>query len=186
MDQISVSERINSVEKISEAIFSEKLLSDERPGTNHVIENILSEGGEDFFQYLKWIGLAKESDLIVLSSTQHYHYDHNDLMGIKALINLKRLNQIKHLERFLHNLFRILPSKAFFVGHFKRGNHRVRGGIYYHFNRFFHILVSFLDAGGERNLSKKVMKELLEENDFLVLDMTDINGITYFWAQKCR
>lgn len=184
MENVSVLERNNAINMISRINFNENLPTNESARINPVVENILSEGGKDLFQYLKWTGLAKEQNLMVLSSLQHYYYDLNDLKGIKALINLKKLNQIKHLESFFHTLYRILPSDASFVGLFKRSHHK--GKSFYNSSIFLNGLMSILNSGSERNLSKKIVSTLLEENGFTVADMTEINGITYFWSQNGR
>jgi len=186
MQRISFSQRPDALDKIRTAGLTGDARSDERPGTNPLLENILSEGGEDFFQYLTWIGLAKEQDLMVLSSVQHYHYDHNDLLGIKALVNLKKLNQIRHPDSFLHTLFRIMPSNAYFAGYFKSNPKGARRSKFSRALRFLCGLVKHLNPGHETCISRKIAKGLLEGNGFKVLDMTEINGITYFWAQNCR
>ncbi len=123
MEQISLSDRTVPIDKISKTGFNEIPASTGSSTTPPVYENIITEGGEDFFQYLTWIGLAKEPDIMVLSSIHHYHYDHSDLRGIKALINLKKLNQIRHLDGFLHTLSRIMPAKAYLAGYFRRSHH---------------------------------------------------------------
>jgi hypothetical protein len=186
MEQVSVLGRTNINDKLTRSNFDEKLLSGDRPRTNPVMENILSEGGNDFFQYLSWIGLEKEPNLMVLSSIHHYYYDHNDLKGIRTLINLKKLNQVRHLESFLHTLYRILPSKAYFVGCFKKGNHNGNGATFYRSARFFNGLINIFDTRTDRSLSRKGVTKLLEDHGFKVNDFTDINGTTYFWAQNIR
>jgi hypothetical protein len=186
MEQVSVLGRTNINDKLTRSNFDEKLLSGDRPRTNPVMENILSEGGNDFFQYLNWIGLEKEPNLMVLSSMHHYYYDHNDLKGIRTLINLKKLNQVRHLESFLHTLYRILPSKAYFVGCFKKGNHNGNGATFYRSVRFFNGLINIFDTRTDRSLSRKGVTKLLEDHGFKVNDFTDINGTTYFWAQNIR
>ncbi len=184
MENISAYERNNAIDTIARTNFNGNLVSRERSGVNPVVENILSEGGENLFQYLKWTGLAKEQNLMVLSSIQHYYYDHNDLKGIKALINLKKLNQIRHLESFFHTLYRIMSYDASLVGSFKRNHHN--GKSFYNSSRIIKRLMSILDLRTERNLSKEVVRTLLENNGFTVVDMTEISGITYFWAQNNR
>ena len=150
---------------------------------NPVIENLLSEGGDDFFQYLTWIGLARESNLMVISSSHNYYYDHNDLRGIKTLINLKKLNQVRHLESFLNTLCRILPAKASFVGCFKNSSNPANGLQYNNPARLMSGVMNIFDSRPERALSKKGVTKMLEDHKFKVNDITDINGITYFWAQ---
>lgn len=160
-----------------------KCIPSEGSLTNPVLENILSEGGDDFFQYLKWIGLANVSNLMVLSSLHHYYYDHNDLKGIRTLINMKRLNLVRHLESFLHTLSRILPSGAYFIGCFKDNSESNHGSHTYQPVRLLNGLVSLLDSRSERNITSRSIIKLLEEYSFKVIDITYINGTSYFWAQ---
>ena len=162
------------------------LFQDEPGRTNRVLENILSEGGNDFFEYLSWIGLSKDPNLMVLSSSHHYYYDLNDLIGIKTLINMKRLNQVKHLESFLHILYRILPLKAYFVGCFRNCTQNTNNIRFQEPVKFINGFISILNSGTERSLSKRSVTKLLEDHHFKVIDITDINGLTYFWAQSTR
>ena len=83
---------------------------------NPVFDSLLAEGGENFYHYITWLGLSKDPNLMILSSIHHYYYDFNDLKGVKTLINLKKLNQINHIDTFLNNVIRVLPQKAKFVG----------------------------------------------------------------------
>ncbi|MFZ0282580.1 MAG: hypothetical protein WAL29_13090 [Bacteroidales bacterium] len=184
MEQISLSDRTDAIDKISKAGYNEILASTGSSRTAPVYENIITEGGEDFFKYLTWIGLAKEPEMMVLSSIHHYHYDHSDLRGIKVLINLKKLNQIRHLDGFLHTLSKIMPAKACLSGYFMRSHHGTN--TYGHYVKVLRELLSLMDPGKEKNLPQKNVEKLLEKNHFTILDMTEINGITYFWAQNSR
>ena len=186
MENTSVLERGDVKDKLTHNSINEKLVIHDRSSANPVLENIISEGGDDFFQYLSWTGLLKEPNLMVLSSMHHYYYDHKDLAGIRTLINLKKLNQVKHLESFLHTLYRILPSKAYFAGCFKNSNHPRKGESFYNSARFIPGLLNLFSSRSERALSRKGVIQLMEEYGFKVIDITDLNGMTYFWAQNLR
>jgi hypothetical protein len=123
---------------------------------------------------------------MVLSSMHHYYYDHNDLKGIKTLINLKKLNQVRHLESFLHTLYRILPYKAYFVGCFMDNNYNGHGSHLYQPVKFLNGFMNIFDSRTERSLSDRSITKLLEEHFFKVIDITYINGMAYFWAQNNR
>ncbi|HOW09274.1 MAG TPA: hypothetical protein PLX08_05650 [Bacteroidales bacterium] len=150
------------------------------------LNNILSEGGDDFYNYLSWIGLSKDPNLMVLSSSHHYYYDHNDLLGIKTLVNLKKLNHVRHLESFLHIIYRILPAKANFVGCFKNCSQNAAPARLLNHAGYLSGMMSVFTGSTERNLTKRSVTTLLEEHRFKLTDITDINGITYFWAQSTR
>lgn len=157
-----------------------------RKGANPVMETIALEAGEDFYEYINWIGLSKEPELMVLSSVHHYYYDHNDIKGVKVLVNLKKLNHIKHLESFLHTLYNILDSKTFFLGCFRSNHHKSNAIILNQPGKFINGLINILDSKTDRNISKHGAIKLLETHGFKVIDLTEIKGITYFWAQNIR
>lgn len=163
--------------------FNEKVLVPEISRINSVLENIRSEAGSDFIQYLNFLQLMKEPNLMALSSKHHYFYDFDDLKSIKTLINLKKLNNIKNLGSFLQTVVRILPQKANFIGYFKNdtGNRSVFS--FYQTTKFFNGLVNYRDSRIDRSLTKNDVSRLLEEHMLKVVDITDINGMTYFCSQ---
>jgi hypothetical protein len=185
MENTLLIERTEINKNLVKISFDEKLF-EARPKTNPILETIFSEGGEDFHQYINWIGLSKEPNLMVLSSMHHYYYDHNDMKGIKALVNIKKLNQIRHLESFLHILFRILNSNAYFIGCFKSTNQGTGSFMQNQPGKLFNGLINIIDSRTDRYMTKKGVLKLLEEHGFKVIDMSEIRGNTYFWAQNVR
>ena len=152
---------------------------------NPVFENLLAEGGENFYHYINWLGLGKDPNLMVLSSIHHYYYDFNDLKGIKTLINLKKLNEINHIDTFLGNVFRVLPSKANFIGCFK--DNKIRGGIGAPFYQSFKLLngiINMINSRTDKFMTRKDVIRLLESHDFRIVDMTEISNITFFCAES--
>jgi hypothetical protein len=152
---------------------------------NPVFESLLAEGGENFYHYINWLGLAKDSNLMILSSVHHYYYDFNDLKGVRTIINLKKLNQINHIDTFLNNVLRVLPEKAKFIGCFT--DNKIRRGIAMPFYLSFRILsrlVNLFDTRSDRFMSRKDVIRLLETHQFGIVDMTEISNITYFCAEN--
>jgi hypothetical protein len=152
---------------------------------NPVFDSLLAEGGENFYHYINWLGLGKDPNLMILSSIHHYYYDFNDLKGVKTLINLKKLNEISHIDTFLSNVFRVLPSKASFVGCFK--DNKIRGGIsvpFYQSFKFLNGLINMIDSKTDRFMTRKDVIKLLESHDFRIVDMTEISSITYFCSES--
>jgi len=172
-------------DNINKANLNGDNVSNGKTNLSPAIGNMIAEGGETFFHYLKNIGLAKEQNLLVLSSNHHYYYDDSDLRSIKTLINLKKLNFIKHLDSFLHTLFRILPPNAHFIGCFS-DNKTQKGNAYSYYNpsRLATRFINFLDARTDRNMGKDDVSRLFESHGFKVVDMTEINGETYFSTRK--
>jgi hypothetical protein len=154
---------------------------------NPVLDSLAAEGGENFFHYINWLGLAKDSNLMVLSSIHHYYYDFNDLKGVKTLINLKQLNQINHIDSFLNNVFRVLPAKANFIGCFK--DNKINSGIavpFYQSFKFLNGLINLIDSKTDKFMTRRDVIKLLENHSFRIVDMTEISRVTYFCAENLK
>jgi hypothetical protein len=184
----SILNEVDLIDDIAEGTITyKKQLFIEDPVVNPVIDNLIAEGGENFVHYIKWLDLSKEANLLVLSSRHHFYYDHNDLKGVKVLVNLRKLNQIKHLDSFLHVVFRVLPPGATFIGCFSDSGSQIRkGSPFYQSARLYNRFINFLDSKIDRELNKKDVMELLDSHGFKVVDMAEINGMTYFTTQNQR
>jgi|WetSurMetagenome_2_1015567.scaffolds.fasta_scaffold06123_3 hypothetical protein len=168
-----------------------------------VFETLTSEGCESFVNYLELLGLAKDPNLVVLSSLHHYYYDAEEMMNVKTVISLKELNQVREIKSFLHSVFHILTARSSFIGcfidnekqngfslrenssgfHSKRDSEAIENGISSRIP-FLNMIYSMMDSKTNRYLSKPNTALLLKNSGFKILDMTEINGITYFCAQK--
>jgi hypothetical protein len=155
----------------------------ERTVYNPVLDLLRAEGEEDFFHYVEWLGLANDPDLLILPSTQHYYYDFNDLKGIKTLINLKRMNLIRHLDGFLHSVYHILSPKTNFIGCFYDYKSQKRNDLT---SRMYKGFLNFLDSRTDIQLDSKEVMRRLQTHGFRVIDMTEFNGLTYFRAVSIR
>lgn len=166
-------------------------------------DKFASEGCEDFYNYIDWIGLAKDPDLIVLSTSHHYYYDAEEMKDVSTVINLKKINEIRQIKEFLSNIFDILPQGSFFAGYFSDNNNQsrfigddqrlqrqrarrleaVENGIVSN-NSFINMMYNIMDSRTNRSMTKMAATLLLKEAGFKVLDMTELNGHTYFCAEK--
>jgi hypothetical protein len=72
---------------------------------NPVLRTLMNEEGENFANYIDQLGLAKDPNLVVLSSLHHYYYDAEEMTNVKTIVNLKELNQIKQLKIFFIQFF---------------------------------------------------------------------------------
>jgi hypothetical protein len=161
------------------------------------------EGCKNLYNYLEWLDLARDPDLVVLSSMHHYYFGAEEMKNVKTVVNLKELNQIKEVKSFIHSIFHILPPKSYFVGYFadnkKRNgytsaNNLIRGqskniseaienGIASRIP-FLNTLFSIMDYRTNQRLSRNYVTSLLEDLGFKILDLTDLFGITYFCTQR--
>lgn len=154
---------------------------------NPAIDNLMTEGGESFIQYIKWHGLANESKILVLPSKHHYYYEEKELKDVKVIINLKKLNLISHLDKFLNTLVHNLPSNANFIGCFSDDNaHNGNKFSSYHLSKLFTRFINLLDSKTDHIINKTEVSELLIRNGFKTVDMKEINGLTYFYCKKSR
>ena len=170
-----------------------------------VFEKLTDEGCGNFYNYIEWLGLAKDTNLTILSSAHHYFYDTEELKEVKTVVNLKQLNNIKQIKDFLHKIFHILPQRSCLIGCFidnknqngsflnlfKAQNHiprqfdQVENGIASSVP-ILNMMYNILDSKTYRYLSKRTVTLMLGDAGLKVLDMTELNGLTFFCAQKVR
>ena len=174
-------------------------------GTGGAVDTLIAEGGESFYNYVDLLGLSKDPDLIVLSSKHHYYYDAEELNNVKTVINMKELNQIKQIKDFLHSIYHILPQKSNFIGCFvdntKIDGYVLRNSSSTHHREksfddiengivsavpFINRLFCILDSKTNTYLSESSVTFMLEDFGFKVMNMTLINGFTYFHSRKVR
>jgi hypothetical protein len=153
------------------------------PGKNEVPDKLAAEVDENFLNYLHWHGLANEDNLLVLSSKLHYYYDYEELKDVTTLINLKKLNLVKHLDDFLKSLYDGLSPKTNFVGCF--ADRSAQKGVS-KTSRLYKRFLNFLDAKIDVEIDSEDFSRILESHGFKVIDMTVINGLTYFRTQNHR
>jgi hypothetical protein len=144
---------------------------------------LMTEVGLNFFRFLRSIGMSDERNLVVLSSRDNYACNENELKNARIIINLKKLNLIKHLDLFLNSLVRILPPNTSFIGYFtdeKNGKGFNPGYILRFLNRVFNLLGSHTN----HIMNRDEVTELLGKNGFKTLNMKEMNGLTYFVSQN--
>lgn len=152
---------------------------------DRVFLNLTDNKAEDLFSYLKIVGLPADSNIVILAPGQHYYYDESDLRNVRILINLKRLNQIKEIDRYLHNLYRILPMNASFVGCFYDSSLQKRHRNSGKYSRtLISRMLNLFNTPHEQELTRHKVTELLWKHNFETVDMTDINGLTYFYSRN--
>lgn len=173
--------------------------------SNPVIEKLTKEGYDTFYDYLKQLGLAKDPEILILPSSNHYYFEVEDLKNVKTIINLKQLNNIKQIKDFFHNIYHILPQKSLFIGSFtesknisaassasnKHQQHSpelvdyVENGISSRIS-FLNIIYNFIDFKTNRFMTRGTVKLLLENSGFKIIDMTEFKGTTFFCSQKVK
>jgi hypothetical protein len=158
-----------------------KRSSRNKASANPISDTFITEGDDALFGFLNRHGLANEPELLVLSSNRHYYYDYEDLRGVKTLINQKKLNHIKELNEFLKNIHNALSPNTNFIGYFS--DLTTQKGISLS-SRMYKKVINFLDSKIEFEIDKFDMSRRLESHGFKVIEMTEINGLTYFLTQN--
>jgi hypothetical protein len=145
--------------------------------------SLTAEGAKNLFHYLKSYNLFKEPDMLVISSNRHYYYDENDLKNVRTLVILKKLNRIKDRDTFLQTLYRMLPPNINFIGCFSNSETPKGNSFLSKLSGRFNNL---LDSRTDHYIKKKYVSVLLEKYGFSIIDMTEINGLTYFYSRNSR
>ena len=189
----------------TDVTLSHPVSSTELVVASEAVDKLISEGGEGFYNYVNRIGLANDSNLIVLSSQHKYYYDSEEIDKVRTVINLKELNLIKQISSLLHSHLRFLPLRCNFVGCFVnnektdryalrksscynekiKNNDKVELGIISRFP-FINMLYSIMDSRTNKYMSEGLVTSMLSVHGFKVIDMTELNGLTYFHSQKVR
>ena len=187
----------------TDVTLSHPVSSTELVVASEAVDKLISEGGEGFYNYVNRIGLANDSNLIVLSSQHKYYYDSEEIDKVRTVINLKELNLIKQITSLLHSHLRFLPLRCNFVGCFVnnektdryalrksscyyekiKNNDKVELGIISRFP-FINMLYSIMDSRTNKYMSEGLVTSMLSVHGFKVIDMTELNGLTYFHSQK--
>jgi hypothetical protein len=173
--------------------------------TGKVNSALFAEGGVNFYNYIRRLGLDSDPDIVVISSLRHFYYDADEMIKVKALVNLTELNQVKRIVDFLDTCYRIIPPKSYLIGCFVDNNkiprYRLRNSSASNFVKkdfdpielgivsavpFINRLYSILDSKTNTFMSKSSISFLLEDYGFKVMDMTEHDELTYFQAQKAR
>ena len=170
---------------------------------NEAIDKLITEGGGSFYNYVDSRGLSKDSTLIVLSSSHHYYYDFEEINNAKTVVYLKELNRIKEIKSLLHSHLHFLPEKCNFVGCFVnnrkierytlrknvtpkekiRNSDDIELGIVSRFP-FLNMLYSYMDSKTNNYLSEESVALMLGVHGFKIINMKEVNGLTFFHSQK--
>jgi hypothetical protein len=170
---------------------------------NDAVDKLRTEGGESFYNYVDSLGFSNDSNLIVLSSRHHYYYDSEEIDKAKTVVNLKELNRIKEIKSILQSHLHFLPKKCNFVGCFVNNKKNERFGLKENATSnekvmnsddielgilsrfpFLNMLYSLMDSKTNNYLSEERVASMLGVHGFKVIDMKEVNGLTFFHSQK--
>jgi hypothetical protein len=159
------------------------MIATDNPNFSSENFSLTAEGGKNFFRYLKNFNLFSEPEIFILSPNIHFYYDENDFINIKTFVILKKLNLIKDLDTFLHTVSIILPDNVNFIGCFSDSD---SSGVEEFIPNLVTRFNNFLDSRTDHSLDRKVVSKLLEKHGFQVVDMSEINKLTFFYSKHIR
>lgn len=159
------------------------MISNRKPSFSPNNFSLTAEGGKNFFLYLKRFNLFKEQDLLILSPNIHFYYDENDFKSVRTFLILKKLNLIKDPDSFLKTVSRILPANVNFIGCFSDSKTPNGNGFLSELSTRF---INILDSKIDHVMDKTDVSELLEKYGFKVVDMSEMDGLTFFYSQNVR
>lgn len=171
---------------------------------NPVFADIIGEAGQDVFDYLERSGIIYKPNVLFLSYTRHYLYDAEDLKEVGSILNFRLINRMTHVRHYFHTINRILSDNGYYAGCFLdyknqrqvilNGSHSMLGRIFLFFFRFINRIIPrvplinkvqlLLNQGKTKCITSNELKELLTRSGFQMVDMEEIDGLTYFIARK--
>jgi hypothetical protein len=127
------------------------------------------------------------------------------MVNVKTVVNLKELNQVKQIKDFLHSIYHLLPPNCDFIGcfinnkkqnsftlstnpsdyYYKRNSDAIENGVVSS-SPLLNMIYNMIDSKTNKYLSDRSVSLLFEENGFKILDMTELDGLTYFCARSLR
>lgn len=146
------------------------------------------ERSKDFFNYITKSNIVENyKNLLILSANHHFFYEYNEMKDVKIILNIRKLNNIYHLNDFMSALLANLQKDTYFYGCFidNKFSFRNKGNKKNNLTRFFNsfsIITNYPRL--TRLLSIKNVYNLFESHSFQILDMKEINDVIYFSAQK--
>jgi hypothetical protein len=149
--------------------------------------NTVSGGISKFLSFLKNPGQSDDPDLMILCSSNQYYDKKNDSMSFRTSANLKKLNHINNLDKFLADLVRTSPPEASFVGYFSdsktlNGNGRLSHQPSMQSKRSSNLL----DPGTSLYPDKNEVLAILEKYGFKIIEAKEMSGLTYFYSENIR
>ena len=167
------------------------------PGTTVEENAIISYSGENLFQYLKSLGIRKES-VLILSSQHHYYYEEGDIRNISAIVNLKPMNFIDDPQSLLKTVHSLLPPGSSFIGFYHskdKSNASLNSSLFnssfkplstvsesYSKYSIIDMIYNFIDFRINKNFSDKALMRLFKMNGFNIIDMIKTSRNVYFVA----
>ncbi|MFW6224655.1 MAG: sugar transferase [Bacteroidota bacterium] len=92
--------------------------------SSHIVDTIKAEAGEDVYHFLNEHLNLNTPDYIILATTTRFNIDRLPDNYYKHIINLKRVNDIRYVNKFFESINAKIPYNGIFVGCVETKNER--------------------------------------------------------------
>lgn len=132
--------------------------------------------------YVSTLNIKDDSNTLILSPVHHYYYNIDEIKDVRTLIHTKELNKVSDLKRFMNNTLHVLSKDSMFIGCFR--DNKIRQNIFYR-NRVFYWFNNILDGHAiYRYMSRTMVVKMFMKLKLEIIDMSEVDGITYFCVKK--
>ena len=166
---------------------------------------ITRESGKNVYNYFSEHVDVNDPNVSLISTTTPFNVE-NLSSGLRTIINLKRVNDMRYINKFFEAANKKLPDAGMFMGCVETSSQRynriakkfppfIRQLVImldFIFNRILPKLSSFknlyfnVTSGVERTISKAEVLGRLVSCGFEIIEYTTINNLTYFVVMKTK
>ncbi len=159
------------------------MLNEEQENTQDLL---IKEENKDFFNYIKDLNLDKEnSTMLILPSNRFFFYMLTEISHIRTIVFLKQLNYVIDILELLHSFYQMTSEGAILYGCFLNNKKiDVIPTKKHRYSKFFKGLISIMDLQMHHLLSEKSVYDFFLSHNFKIMNMKEINGVTYFYAKR--
>ena len=178
-------------------------------GQNSLYKNlqnnlIIREAGQDVYDYFAGHININNSNIGLISTTTPFNIENLKIENIRTIINLKKVNDMRYINKFFESVNEKLPDTGMFMGSVETSKQRYNR-MSAKFSRFIGKIVIMLDfvinriipkltwmqglyfnltRGHGRTLSKAETLGRLVSCGFSIIEFKEINNLTYFVVMK--
>lgn len=130
---------------------------------------------DQFSFYLDSLNIKMNQNILVLTS--HYYYNLDELSHVNAIVHTQELNKVSNLQVLMSNMMKGLSNGTKFIGCF------IDNKIYYK-SKIGYWMFHLIDPENSKYVTRKRVIKLFIKFGLRIVDMTEVNGITYFCVKR--
>ncbi len=174
---------------------------------NELERAIEQESDNEVLKYIsEHLDLKKYHKSIILSTGSSSYVDGVDFNNIRAIINLRKVNNIQHPNKLFRAVNTLLPDAGIYIGRLETYAERKKviysqlgrylGWIFWMFDFVLHRVIPripyledlyyYITNGEFHAISESEVMGRLVYCGFEIIDIRSINGLSYFVAMKTK